>query len=273
MKTGKRDAVRDYYGKIAAKVQEKESGGCCNTSGCCGDGNVTAEFYESSSLEGIPEDAVEASLGCANPLAFAGLRKGETVLDLGSGGGINVLMSAKQVGESGMVYGLDMTDEMLELAEKNRASVGAENVKFIKGFMEDMPLPDESVDVIISNCVINLSEEKEKVISEAFRVLKKGGRLAIADVISLKKLSHELMEMAVMWSNCLGGTLLKSEYEKILEDAGFYDVEVEPVQIYTKKIIEEYFLNVKNVQGSIDSAMLEDIDGAFAGAYIKAIKR
>lgn len=266
---GMRNKVRDYYGKIAVKVQEKKSP---VTMLCCGSERKLTEVYDAENLNGLPANAVEASLGCADPIRFAGLKKGEVVLDLGSGGGINVLMAARHVGGSGMVYGLDMTDEMLRLAEKNKAEAGVENVRFIKGFIEDIPLEDSAVDVIISNCVINLSEHKDRVAAEAHRVLKSGGRLAIADIISLKDVSPEMREAATAWCGCLGGTLSVKEYTEILKSAGFENIEVIAEHIYTKEILEEYFLKDRYLAGIMDRKYLDEADGAFAGAFIKALK-
>ncbi|WP_277657319.1 arsenite methyltransferase [Seleniivibrio woodruffii] len=269
VKFGMRNKVRDYYGKIAVQVQKKESFGSL---ACCGGERKLTQIYDKSKLGELPENAVEASLGCADPIRFAELKEGETVLDLGSGGGINVFMAAKHVGESGMVYGLDMTDEMLELAERNRKTMGSGNVRFIKGFIEDIPLEDKTVDVIISNCVINLSDSKERVASEAYRVLKSGGRLAIADIISLKEVSAEMREAAAAWCGCLGGTISAAEYSDILRSAGFENIEVRTEHVYTGEILEEYFLKDRYLSDTIDRKYLDEADGAFAGAFIKAVK-
>jgi len=269
VKFGMRNKVRDYYGKIAVQVQKNESFGSL---ACCGGERKLTQIYDKSNLNELPENAVEASLGCADPIRFAGLKEGETVLDLGSGGGINVFMAAKHVGASGMVYGLDMTDEMLLLAERNKASMGVENVRFIKGFIEEIPLEDNTVDVIISNCVINLSENKEKVASEAFRVLKSGGRLAVADIITLKEVSPRMREAAASWCGCLGGTLSEAEYSEILKTAGFENIEVKTEHIYTGEILDEYFLKDRYLSDTIDRKYLDEADGAFAGAFIKAVK-
>lgn len=216
-------------------------------------------------------EAINASLGCANPIALANLQKGETVLDLGSGGGIDVLISAKFVGETGKAYGLDMTDEMLELANRNKAKSGAENVEFIKGYIEDIPLADETVDVITSNCVINLTESKEAALAEAYRVLKKGGRLAIADIVELKIVPDEIRQSVQMWVGCISGALSVKEYERILKKVGFTGVEITPVNIYTKEVIKG-FAEEKELE-EIYSKLDEDVlDGAFAGAHVKAYK-
>jgi ubiquinone/menaquinone biosynthesis C-methylase UbiE len=243
MKFDVKGQVKEYYGGIAKKVSNGNSKSCCSSSSCCGDVSKTSLIYG-----------------------------GETVLDLGSGGGINVLMAAKHVGASGRVFGLDMTDEMLKLANRNKEKIGAANVDFIKGYIEDIPLKNELVDVIMSNCVINLSEDKEKALSEAYRVLKNGGRLAIADIITMKDIPSELREQAGMWCGCLGGTLSAKEYRAILEKVGFKDIEVVPAHIYTKSIIESTFLNDKHLGNVVKGVDLELVDGAFAGAYIKARK-
>ena len=265
-----RDEVRNHYGSIAAKVIKKsEKSGCCSGSSCCADSEKISVGYTKENLNGLPKDAVTASLGCANPLLFAKLKEGETVLDLGSGGGIDVLAASKYVGKTGMVYGLDMTDEMLELANKNKAEMGVTNVDFLKGFIENIPLKDQSIDVIMSNCVINLSEDKEKALAEAYRVLKDGGRIAVADMVSLKSIPTELKKQAEMWCGCLAGTLEIEEYRRVLENAGFKNIEIEPVSTFTKSVIESiYGDQLAEFQG-ID---LNTVDGAFASAHIKAEK-
>lgn len=240
--------VKSYYGRIAKKVnsEAKMSCGCGCGSGCCSDLEDNAHLYTKEYLDNLPEDAIRASLGCANPIYLANLQKGETVLDLGSGGGIDALISAKLVGPEGMVYGLDMTDEMLELANRNKEKMGVENVAFLKGYIEDIPLEDESVDVITSNCVINLCEDKEVAMKEAYRVLKKGGRLAIADVVQQREVSEEVKNSTEMWLGCIAGALDTETYRHVLENAGFHSVEIEAVNPY--------------------------LDGAYAGSHIKAVK-
>lgn len=222
--------VQKYYGGIAKSVTEGQKKSCCCGCGstgnqsCCDGISSSAVIYNGENLNDLPKEAVDASLGCANPLVFAQLKEGETVLDLGSGGGINVLMAAKYVGETGKVYGLDMTDEMLTLARSNQEKMGVKNVEFIKGFIEDIPLENETVDVIISNCVINLSDDKPKAISEAYRVLKKGGRIAIADIVNLKPVSADIKSKTDLWCGCIAGrssfrntgTYLKKRAFKIL---------------------------------------------------------
>lgn len=266
-----REEVKKHYGGIAAKVSQKSKSCCCGSDGCCGDIGSDSPLYSPEYLAGLPDEAIKASLGCANPVALANLQKGETVLDLGSGGGIDVLISSRFVGETGKVYGLDMTDEMLALAEENKKKHGAKNVEFIKGYIEDIPLGDESVDVITSNCVINLTENKETALREAYRVLKKGGRLAIADIVELKEMPGEIRKSVGMWVGCISGALAVREYERILKKVGFTEIEITPVNIYTKEAIKG-FAEDKNL-GYLYSTLDENLlDGAFAGAHVKAYK-
>lgn len=267
--------VQEYYGGIAKSITEGQKKSCCGCGStgkesCCDGISSSSIIYEGENLSDLPQEAVDASLGCANPLVFARLKAGETVLDLGSGGGINVLMAAKHVGETGKVYGLDMTDDMLTLARSNQEKMGVKNVEFIKGYIEDIPLENETVDVIISNCVINLSDNKPKAISEAYRVLKKGGRIAIADIVNLKPVPAEIKSKTDLWCGCIAGTLELEEYRRILEKAGFQDVEINPVHVYTKEVIEQLFGDSPEYKASgID---INEVDGAFAGAYIRAAK-
>ncbi len=240
-----REMVKERYAGAARSVLEGDgSSSCCGSAGERGlDSEVlgvdwTGGGYSAEELGGLPEAAGAASLGCGNPTALATLSPGEVILDLGSGGGIDVLLSAKRVSPGGRAYGLDMTDEMLELAEKNRAEAGAENAEFLKGHIEDIPLPEDHVDVVISNCVINLSSDKPKVISEAFRVLKPGGRFAVSDMVFLGdkgKLPTELVRSMEAWSGCISGALEKEEYEKLLREAGLEDVGVEITHIYEEE--------------------------------------
>jgi arsenite methyltransferase len=243
-----RENVRERYAGAARTVLEGTgSASCCGSAGEQGlDSEAlgvdwTGGGYSAEELNELPQAAGAASLGCGNPTALATLSPGEVVLDLGSGGGIDVLLSAKRVSPGGKAYGLDMTDEMLELAEKNRAEAGAENAEFLKGHIEDIPLPDDHVDVVISNCVINLSTDKPKVISEAFRVLKPGGRFAVSDMVFLGakgKLPHELVRSMEAWSGCVSGALEKDEYERLLREAGFEDVSVEVTHTYEEEFAE-----------------------------------
>ncbi|HWP96947.1 MAG TPA: arsenite methyltransferase [Syntrophomonadaceae bacterium] len=270
MESDVRSSVKEHYGNIAKTVGTDSGCGC----GCTPNitkGTTPSGLYGKIDLENLPQKAVEASLGCANPLLFAELKAGETVLDLGSGGGIDVLMATKYVGESGKVYGLDMTDEMLALANENKKKMGVSNVEFLKGYIEEIPLENESVDVIMSNCVINLSEDKEKALSEAYRVLKKGGRLAIADVVTMKDIPSEIRQKAAMWSSCLGGTLRIEEYESTLKKVGFKNIEIDPAHVYTKEIITG-LASCSCFKPLIDEVNLDVIDGAFASAYVKARK-
>ncbi|HHW40071.1 MAG TPA: arsenite methyltransferase [Syntrophomonadaceae bacterium] len=262
-----KEQVKKHYGEIAGKVQTGGSSCCCGTS-CCSSVVNPSLFYESDYLKGLPKEAVAASLGCANPLVLADLKEGETVLDLGSGGGIDVLAASKYVGPGGKVYGLDMTDEMLALANQNKERMGVANVEFLKGYIEDIPLPDASVDVVLSNCVINLSEDKERVFREIYRVLKPGGRVAIADIVSLKEVPEAIRRMAEMWVGCIAGALDINVYRQLLSKAGFRDVEVRPEHVYTKSVIESLAGNTTKL--SPDD--LEKVDGAFAGALIRATK-
>ncbi len=212
------DAVRERYGSIAREVRKRSSNaGCCSSS----------QLYSSEELGDLPQDAILASLGCGNPTLLAQLNEGETVLDLGSGGGIDVLLSAKRVGPTGKAYGLDMTDDMLELARENQRKSGLKNVEFLKGAIEQIPLPDKSVDVILSNCVINLSGDKPQVLREAFRVLKPGGRFAVSDTVTTGELPERLKNDLAAWSGCISGALEVEEYKRFLEEAGFTDVSVE----------------------------------------------
>ena len=245
-----KEQVRKKYAELAVATQEGGDASCCGSSCGCGSGEAAATAaivdlahgsYSEAEKGELPQAAVGASLGCGNPTALATLSPGEVVLDLGSGGGIDVLLSARRVSPGGKAYGVDMTDEMLELACKNKAEAGVENVEFLKGHIEDVPLPDEHVDVVISNCVINLSTDKPKVISEAFRVLKPGGRFAVSDVVFLgskSELPAEVLETVGLWTGCVVGALEKEEYEALLEEAGFEDVSVEVQNVYDPEAID-----------------------------------
>lgn len=261
--------VKKYYGSIASRVKQESESNCgCSTS-CCGSGN--SDIYELGYLENLPREAINASLGCANPLVFGELKDGETVLDLGSGGGIDVLIASKYVGSTGKVYGLDMTDEMLSLANTNKQKMGVENVEFLKGYIEEIPLENDEIDVILSNCVINLCEDKEKALSEAYRVLKPGGRLAIADIVILKDIPEKIKKDAAMWVGCIAGALPIEEYKNILLKVGFKNIDINPINIYTKDIIQGMLKN-KNLQDVYSKLDMELLDGAFAGALVKGIK-
>ncbi len=263
-------AVRDKYGAFAASVRgtSTEGGGCCGPTACgCAD-PITSNLYSDAETAGLPADAITASLGCGNPTALLALEPGQTVLDLGSGGGIDVLLSAKRVGPTGKAYGLDMTDEMLALARENQRKAGATNVEFLKGTIENIPLPANSVDVIISNCVINLSNNKDAVLREAFRVLKPGGRFAVSDVVVRGDVPADLRRNMELWVGCIAGALEEREYISKLTAAGFADVEVEPWRVY--KIDDaRQFLGEAGVD--VD-AMAPQVEGKFASAFIRARK-
>ncbi len=263
--------VKAYYGGIAKKVSSNSKASCGCGTACCGEITDNSNIYTKEYLEGLPEDAVNASLGCANPIVLAELKKGETVLDLGSGGGIDAFISSKYVGQEGKVYGLDMTEEMLDLAGRNKEKMGITNVEFVKGYIEDIPLDNETVDVITSNCVINLCEDKESALREAYRVLKVGGRLAIADIVRLKDVPEDIKHSVEMWVGCIAGALDLKVYEHILKKVGFKNVEIKPVNLYTKEIVEEIAKqkNLGDLYSQIDAELL---DGAYAGAHVKAYK-
>jgi arsenite methyltransferase len=267
--------VREKYGEAARRVDAGEgSASCCGSNCGCGSATtetwdpITSNLYDEGQTAGIPAEALLASLGCGNPTALAELHEGETVLDLGSGGGIDVLLSAKRVGPAGKVYGLDMTDEMLALAEHNRIRARAENVEFLKGEIEAVPLPDNSVDVIISNCVINLSADKSRVLREAFRVLKPGGRFAVSDVVVRGEMPAELRRSMELWVGCVAGALEEKEYRSLLAKAGFEAVDVEPTRIYSATDAAA-FLEGTDLEREEFSA---EIDGKVASAFIRATK-
>ncbi len=265
-----REQVKKHYGSIASKAAKAPRSCCCSGSSCGCGSSASALGYTKEDLKGLPTEAVGASLGCANPLELAGLKEGEAVLDLGSGGGIDVLAASKYVGKTGRAYGLDMTDEMLALANENKRKMHAENVEFLKGYIEDIPLPDESIDAVISNCVINLSEDKAKALSEAYRVLKKGGRFAVADIVAIKEVPASVRSKVALWFGCIAGALETGEYKRLLENAGFRDIEITPVDIYGKDSIGD--LLPEEDFKDLSEADIEAADGAFAGAHIKAFK-
>jgi arsenite methyltransferase len=264
-----KDVVREKYGQAALRVTTGGSS-CCGASaaldGCCDP--ITSNLYDSTQAGELPEAALKASLGCGNPTLLAELKPGETVLDLGSGGGIDVLLSAKRVGPTGKAYGLDMTDEMLALANENKRSAGVENVEFLKGEIENIPLPDNSVDVIISNCVINLSSNKDRVIAEAFRVLKPGGRFAVSDVVTRGEMLPEIRKSVLLWVGCVAGALEENEYRAKLTGAGFENVDVEPTRIYRVEDAREFLSG----EGIDVDAIAPQIDGKFMSAFIRAVK-
>ncbi len=264
------EVVKEKYGQAALRVTTGAGNACCgsapSSAGCVDP--ITSDLYDASQKGAIPEDAVKASLGCGNPTALAQLNAGETVLDLGSGGGIDVLLSARRVGPTGKAYGLDMTDEMLALANENKRKAGVENVEFLKGQIESIPLPDNSVDVIISNCVINLSPDKERVLAEAFRVLKPGGRFAVSDVVTRGEIPSAVRESILLWVGCLAGALEESEYRAKLAAAGFSAIDVEPTRIYRVEEARE-FLTGKGID--VD-AVAPQIDEKFFSAFVRAVK-
>jgi arsenite methyltransferase len=263
-----KEVVKEKYGQAALRVQSGGSS-CCGASASCGCGDpITSNLYDSSQAQQIPEEAMLASLGCGNPTALAELTPGETVLDLGSGGGIDVLLSAKRVGPTGKAYGLDMTDEMLALANENKRKAGVENVEFLKGEIERIPLPDNSVDVIISNCVINLSADKDLVFKEALRVLKPGGRFAVSDVVTHGDVPSEVRESVLLWVGCIAGALEETEYRAKLASAGFETIEIEPTRVYRVEDARE-FLSGQNID--VD-AIAPLVDGKFMSAFVRAVK-
>jgi arsenite methyltransferase len=266
METNVREIVKEKYGKAAARVRQGyENPGCCSESGC-GD-PITSNLYDVEQIGSLPVEAVVASLGCGNPTALAELKPGETVLDLGSGGGIDVLLSARRVGPTGKAYGLDMTDEMLALARENQRQSGVQNVEFLKGEIEQIPLPDNSVDVIISNCVINLSADKDRVLAEALRVLKPGGRFAVSDVVVRGDVPAELRRNMELWIGCVAGALEEGEYRDKLQRAGFTGIDLEPTRIY-RAADARGFLET----AGIDPAQAESMDGRFMSAFVRATK-
>ena len=253
-------AIKDKYGKAATGVA---TGGCCG--GSCAD-PITQNLYGAAETAGLPAEAVSASLGCGNPTALIDLRPGETVLDLGSGGGIDVLLSAKRVGPTGKAYGLDMTDEMLALARQNQQRAGVTNVEFLKGEIEAIPLPDSSVDVVISNCVINLSTDKDRVLREAFRVLKPGGRFAVSDVVVRGPVPEDIRRNVELWVGCVAGALDESDYRAKLEAAGFGDVSVDPWRVYDLNDARQFLTDAGVNADSVATAAA----GKFASAFIRA---
>jgi len=264
--------VKDKYGKAALKVVAESEASCCSTSACCGTDAaadpITSNLYTVGETASLPAEAVAASLGCGNPIAVAELHPGERVLDLGSGGGIDVLLSARRVGPTGKVYGLDMTDEMLALARENQRKAGADNVEFLKGEIEAIPLPDNSVDVIISNCVINLSGDKDRVLREAFRVLRPGGRFAVSDVVTRGEIPDALRRDVLLWVGCIAGALEDEEYRAKLAAAGFEAIGIEPTRVYRVDDARE-FLTHKGID--VD-AIAKSIDGKFMSAFVRARK-
>ncbi len=266
-----REVIKEKYGLAASRVTNKTGGSsCCGAapaSGQCCD-PITSNLYDTSQAHQIPEEAMLASLGCGNPTALAQLSPGETVLDLGSGGGIDVLLSARRVGPTGKAYGLDMTEEMLALANENKRKAGAENVEFLKGEIERIPLPDNTVDVVISNCVINLSADKDRVLREAFRVLKPGGRFAVSDVVTRGKIAPVIRQSVLAWVGCVAGALEENEYRGKLSAAGFEQIEIEPTRIYRIDDAREFLSS----SGIDVDAIAAQVDEKFMSAFVRAVK-
>ena len=269
--TNIKEVVKEKYGQAASRVTNRTGG-----SSCCGaaasDGlscdPITSNLYDDSQAGQIPEEAMLSSLGCGNPTALAQLNPGETVLDLGSGGGIDVLLSARRVGPTGKAYGLDMTEEMLVLANENKRKAGAENVEFLRGEIEYIPLPDNTVDVVISNCVINLSADKDRVLREAFRVLKPGGRFAVSDVVTRGEIAPEVRQSVLAWVGCIAGALGENEYRDKLSAAGFEQIEIEPTRIYRIDDAREFLSS----SGIDVDAIAAQVDEKFMSAFVRAVK-
>jgi arsenite methyltransferase len=267
--TDVQQAVREKYGAIAASVRESSTTtGCCGPTSCGCSDPITSNLYSDAETSGLPADAVTASLGCGNPTALLALEPGQVVLDLGSGGGIDVLLSARRVGPTGKAYGLDMTDEMLALARENQRTAGATNVEFLKGTIEAIPLPDNSVDVIISNCVINLSSDKDAVLREAFRVLKPGGRFAVSDVVVRGQVPADVRRSMELWVGCIAGALEETEYSAKLQAAGFADVDVEPWRVYNVEDARAFLTET----GLDVDALAPQVKDMFASAFVRARK-
>ena len=263
-----KQVVKEKYGEAALRVKSGGSS-CCGataSTGCCDP--ITTNLYDAAQAGQIPQEALLASLGCGNPTALAQLNRGDVVLDLGSGGGIDALLSAKRVGATGKAYGLDMTDEMLALANENKRRSGIDNVEFLKGEIENIPLPDNSVDVIISNCVINLSADKDRVLHEAFRVLKPGGRFAVSDVVTRGEMLPEIRQSVLAWVGCIAGALEEDDYRKKLAVAGFEQIDIEPTRIYRAEDAREFLAG----QGIDVDAIAPQVDGKFLSAFIRASK-
>ena len=264
-----KEVVREKYRQAAQRVRSGKGNGCCDarsTLECCDP--ITSNLYDVAQTGEVPAAALQASLGCGNPTALAELKPGEVVLDLGSGGGIDVLLSAKRVGPTGKAYGLDMTDEMLALAEENRRKSGLTNVEFLKGEIEHIPLPDNTVDVIISNCVINLSGDKDQVLKEAFRVLKPGGRFAVSDVVVRGEVPPGIRKSMELWVGCVAGALSEDDYRNKLAKAGFGNIEVEVTRVYSGEDAREFL----SAAGLDADATAKEVDGKFVSAFIRAVK-
>ena len=264
-----KEVVREKYGQAALRVTSGGSS-CCGATADSGLGcdPITTNLYNNSQAQQVPEEALLASLGCGNPAALAQISPGDVVLDLGSGGGIDVLLSARRVGPTGKAYGLDMTGEMLALANENKRKAGAENVEFLRGEIENIPLPDSSVDLIISNCVINLSADKDRVLREAYRVLKPGGRFAVSDVVTRGEISPKIRQSILLWVGCVAGALQETEYREKLAAAGFEQIKVEPTRIYRVDDAREFL----SAEGIDVDAIAPEVDEKFMSAFVRAIK-
>jgi trans-aconitate methyltransferase len=266
-----KDIVKEKYGQAALRVVAGDGNACCGAgpSSCCsGADPITSNLYDQLQKDQLPEAAVLASLGCGNPTALAELKPGEVVLDLGSGGGIDVLLSARRVSPGGKAYGLDMTDEMLALARENQCKAGVDNVEFLKGEIEQIPLPDNSVDVIISNCVINLSADKDRVLREAFRVLKPGGRFAVSDVVTRGHVPDDIRRNMLLWVGCVAGALEETDYRAKLEAAGFEEVDIEPTRIYQAEDALSFLAD----KGLDLATLAPQVEGRFMSAFVRASK-
>ncbi len=266
-----KEAVKEKYGEAALRVISGQGSACCGSSpsSCCSGGDpITSDLYDQLQKDELPETAVLASLGCGNPTALAELRPGEVVLDLGSGGGIDVLLSAKRVSPGGKAYGLDMMDEMLALARENQRKAGIRNVEFLKGEIENIPLPDNSVDVVISNCVINLSADKDRVLREAFRVLKPGGRFAVSDVVTRGEIPADIRRNVLLWVGCVAGALDENDYKAKLAAAGFEKIGVEPTRIYRAEDATSFLAD----KGIDLEKIGPHVDGKFMSAFVRATK-
>src|SRR5579871_2526337 len=263
-----KEIVQEKYGAAALRVGKGEGNGCCGASERASCDPITSNLYDAADAGALPEQAVAASLGCGNPTALAELKAGETVLDLGSGGGIDVLLSAKRVGPTGKAYGLDMTDEMLVLAEENKRKSGLANVEFLKGEIENIPLPENSVDVIISNCVINLSGDKDRVMREAFRVLKPGGRFAVSDVVVRGEVPTEIRKSMELWVGCVAGALSDIEYRQKLAGAGFEAIDIEATRVYNVADAEQFL----KAAGIDPHAIAPKVQDKFISAFVRARK-
>ncbi len=267
-----KEVVREKYGQIAASVANSSASSCCGggstTESCCNP--ITSDLYDIQQQAALPSDAVTASMGCGNPTALTQLEEGQVVLDLGSGGGIDVLLSARRVGPTGKAYGLDMTDEMLSLARKNVAEAGVDNVEFLKGEMEDIPLPDNTVDVIISNCVINLSADKHKTLGEAFRVLKPGGKFAVSDIVVRGEVPDHIRRSVELWVGCVAGALEESDFKQILTEVGFVNVDIEPTRIYRTEDAKTFLGDACSEEEL--KLVGPEMDGKFMSAFVRGQK-